>query len=174
MKTPGFLRLVAAAIVEGRTYRGVGTAAFTLDRIQPTPSSWWSSSMKRHRRSNSSGTCSRSAISDRRQFDLRFQRKSTRRGGESQNVLGLHHRPRERTTLRLYPSEHGPSKPVPHRTDIPARLAAHNAGTLAAHRQWQTVEVVTTIEFSDPERAQVFESYLKSESGRAFARRYFR
>jgi cephalosporin-C deacetylase-like acetyl esterase len=36
MKGPGFLRLVATAVVDGRTYRGVGTAGFVPDRIQPT------------------------------------------------------------------------------------------------------------------------------------------
>jgi cephalosporin-C deacetylase-like acetyl esterase len=36
MHAPGFLRLVATADIEGRTYRGVGTAGFAPDRIQPT------------------------------------------------------------------------------------------------------------------------------------------
>ena len=36
MKVPGFVRLVATTVVDGRTYRGVGTAGFAPDRIQPT------------------------------------------------------------------------------------------------------------------------------------------
>ena len=36
MNTPGFLRLVATAEIDGRTYRGVGTAGFAPERIQPT------------------------------------------------------------------------------------------------------------------------------------------
>jgi cephalosporin-C deacetylase len=36
MKVPGFLRLIATAEVDGRTYRGVGTAGFAPDRIEPT------------------------------------------------------------------------------------------------------------------------------------------
>jgi len=36
MNTPGFLRLIATAVVDGRTYRGVGTAGFAPDRLQPT------------------------------------------------------------------------------------------------------------------------------------------
>jgi cephalosporin-C deacetylase len=36
MDTPGFLRLVATAEIDGRTYRGVGTAGFAPERIQPT------------------------------------------------------------------------------------------------------------------------------------------
>lgn len=36
MKTPGFLRCVAVAEVDGREYRGLGTAGFDPLRIQPT------------------------------------------------------------------------------------------------------------------------------------------
>ena len=36
MKEPGFLRLVATADVDGRTYRGLGTAGFAPEGIQPT------------------------------------------------------------------------------------------------------------------------------------------
>jgi cephalosporin-C deacetylase len=36
MKEPGFLRLVATAVIDGRTYRGVGTAGFAPERIIPT------------------------------------------------------------------------------------------------------------------------------------------
>ena len=36
MTTPGFLRLVATAEIEGHTYRGVGTAGFSPEQIQPT------------------------------------------------------------------------------------------------------------------------------------------
>ena len=36
MNEPGFLRLVATAAVDGRTYRGVGTAGFAPERISPT------------------------------------------------------------------------------------------------------------------------------------------
>lgn len=36
MRDPGFLRLVATADIDGRTYRGVGTAGFAPERIAPT------------------------------------------------------------------------------------------------------------------------------------------
>jgi cephalosporin-C deacetylase len=36
MKEPGFLRLVATAVIDGRTYRGVGTAGFAPEKIAPT------------------------------------------------------------------------------------------------------------------------------------------
>jgi predicted GIY-YIG superfamily endonuclease len=59
-------------------------------------------------------------------------------------------------------------------SNVQARLAAHNAGLskhTATGRPWK---LVTTIEFWDADKAQTFEAYLKSGSGRAFARRYFR
>ena len=58
-------------------------------------------------------------------------------------------------------------------SDVNARLADHNAGRCphtASRRTWQ-LHVV--IEFSDEERAVRFERYLKSGSGRAFAKRHF-
>jgi cephalosporin-C deacetylase len=36
MNAPGFLRLIATAVVDGRSYRGVGTAGFAPERLQPT------------------------------------------------------------------------------------------------------------------------------------------
>jgi putative endonuclease len=58
-------------------------------------------------------------------------------------------------------------------SDVNARLVAHNAGrTLhtASRRPWQRHVVV---EFTDEARAIQFERYLKSGSGRAFAKRHF-
>ena len=58
-------------------------------------------------------------------------------------------------------------------SDVRARVNAHNAGQChhtARHRPWQ-LHVV--IEFSDETRAIYFERYLKSGSGRAFAKRHF-
>lgn len=55
-----------------------------------------------------------------------------------------------------------------------ARLDAHNAGRCshtAKHRPW-VVDVV--VEFADERRAILFEKYLKSGSGVAFARRHLR
>ena len=68
--------------------------------------------------------------------------------------------------------------PTPHfyvgvTSDVQARLADHNAGRCphtASRRPWQ-VHVV--IEFQDEQRALCFERYLKSGSGRAFAKRHF-
>ena len=58
-------------------------------------------------------------------------------------------------------------------SDVKARLADHNAGRCphtASRRIWH-LHVV--IEFSDQMRAIRFERYLKSGSGRAFAKRHF-
>jgi predicted GIY-YIG superfamily endonuclease len=58
-------------------------------------------------------------------------------------------------------------------SDVNARLADHNNGRCphtASRRPW-LLHVV--IEFSDEPRAVRFERYLKSGSGRAFAKRHF-
>ena len=56
---------------------------------------------------------------------------------------------------------------------VDGRLEYHNAGKCrhtAKHRPWR---VLATVEFADPIRAAAFERYLKSGSGRAFAKRHF-
>ena len=59
-------------------------------------------------------------------------------------------------------------------SDVASRLRAHNAG-LSPHtsrnRPWKTLVV---IEFDDEEPALAFERYLKTGSGREFARHHFR
>lgn len=57
--------------------------------------------------------------------------------------------------------------------DLKDRLRRHNAGEVshtAKHRLWR-VEV--SVAFRDRARAAQFEKYLKSHSGRAFAKRHF-
>jgi predicted GIY-YIG superfamily endonuclease len=59
-------------------------------------------------------------------------------------------------------------------SDFERRLGAHNAG-LSSHtagaRPWRSLVVV---EFDEEMPALAFEKYLKSGSGREFARRHFR
>ena len=58
-------------------------------------------------------------------------------------------------------------------SDVPARLADHNAGRCAhtaRHRPWH---LHVSIQLPDEQRAIAFERYLKSGSGRAFAKRHF-
>ena len=58
-------------------------------------------------------------------------------------------------------------------SDVERRLHAHNSGCsphTAKYRPWR---MLVTIEFPDQPRAVAFEKYLKSGSGRAFAKRHF-
>lgn len=56
-------------------------------------------------------------------------------------------------------------------TNLNKRLAEHNAGKAnytSKHRPWR---VKTAVAFTDETRALAFERYLKSPSGRAFAKK---
>ena len=56
--------------------------------------------------------------------------------------------------------------------DLASRLKKHNSGDIrhtAKHRPWQ---LKTAIAFRDRTRAASFETYLKSASGRAFAKKH--
>jgi putative endonuclease len=57
--------------------------------------------------------------------------------------------------------------------DLEERLLEHNRGKCphtSKHRPWR---VETAIAFKSEQKARGFEKYLKSESGREFARRHF-
>ena len=57
--------------------------------------------------------------------------------------------------------------------DLDTRLNAHNAGQVphtAVHKPWR---IDTAVAFSDRSKAITFERYLKSHSGRAFAKKHF-
>ena len=54
--------------------------------------------------------------------------------------------------------------------DVPARLAKHNAGEVSHTSKYRPWRLKTYVGFSDEERAIAFEKYLKSASGRAFAK----
>jgi putative endonuclease len=58
-------------------------------------------------------------------------------------------------------------------SDLKARLKKHNEGGVphtAKHKPWR---IETAISFRSKDRARTFEQYLKSGSGRQFARRHF-
>ena len=58
-------------------------------------------------------------------------------------------------------------------TDVRARLDWHNNGPSGCtfhHRPWR---LLVALEFADERSAARFERYLKSGSGRAFAKRHF-
>ena len=58
-------------------------------------------------------------------------------------------------------------------SDVGNRLRRHNGGLVAHTSKFRPWELVVAIEFFDEERAVSFEKYLKSGSGRAFAKRHF-
>ena len=57
--------------------------------------------------------------------------------------------------------------------DVDARLADHNAGRCPHTARYRPSQLHVIIELADEARAIRFERYLKSGSGRAFAKRHF-
>lgn len=55
--------------------------------------------------------------------------------------------------------------------DLKARLRRHNAGQVAHTSKYRPWRLKTYVAFSDDAKAAEFERYLKSGSGRAFAKR---
>ena len=54
--------------------------------------------------------------------------------------------------------------------DLRSRLQKHNAGDVSHTSKFRPWRIKTYIAFTDGDRAQAFEKYLKSGSGRAFAK----
>jgi predicted GIY-YIG superfamily endonuclease len=59
-------------------------------------------------------------------------------------------------------------------SDVESRLDWHNAGPSGYTREHRPWSVVVSIEFPTEGQALRFEHYMKSGSGRAFAKRHFR
>ena len=57
--------------------------------------------------------------------------------------------------------------------DLRARLAKHNAGEVPHASKYGPWRIRAYIAFDDEKRAIAFEKYLKSGSGRAFAKKHF-
>lgn len=57
--------------------------------------------------------------------------------------------------------------------DVNVRLAAHNAGRSRHTSTLRPWRVIVAIEFTSQPSAIAFERYLKTGSGRAFAKRHF-
>ena len=57
--------------------------------------------------------------------------------------------------------------------DLRARLAKHNAGEVPHTSKYGPWRIKTYVAFSDEKQAVAFERYLKSASGRAFAKNAF-
>ena len=57
--------------------------------------------------------------------------------------------------------------------DLKARLAKHNAGEVPHTSKFKPWRIQTATAFDSKEKAFAFEDYLKSGSGREFAKRHF-
>jgi predicted GIY-YIG superfamily endonuclease len=55
--------------------------------------------------------------------------------------------------------------------DLRSRLRKHNAGEVPHTSKYRPWQIKTYIAFADKEQAFAFEQYLKSPSGRAFAKK---
>ena len=55
--------------------------------------------------------------------------------------------------------------------DLKARLAKHNAGAVTHTSKFRPWRIKSYLAFTDEARAIAFEKYLKSGSGRAFAKK---
>ena len=57
--------------------------------------------------------------------------------------------------------------------DLKARIRKHNAGGCIHTSKYRPWDIEVTIAFRSERKARAFEKYLKSGSGREFARRHF-
>ncbi len=57
--------------------------------------------------------------------------------------------------------------------NLDSRLKTHNAGTVPHTSKYKPWSIKTAIAFNDRQKALNFEKYLKSPSGRAFAKKRF-
>ena len=57
-----------------------------------------------------------------------------------------------------------------HTDDLESRLKAHNQGKCRHSDKYKPWKFKTTIAFTDEQKAMDFEKYLKTSSGRAFAK----
>ena len=55
--------------------------------------------------------------------------------------------------------------------DLKSRLTKHNSGQVSHTSKYKPWRIKTAVAFTDRERAAAFERYLKTGSGRAFAKK---
>ncbi|MBC8207043.1 MAG: GIY-YIG nuclease family protein [Kiritimatiellales bacterium] len=70
-------------------------------------------------------------------------------------------------------SDQGEHRYVGQTSEIKARLKDHNAGRCPHTAKFRPWQVETAVAFQSEEKAHAFERYLKSGSGREFARLHF-
>ena len=73
----------------------------------------------------------------------------------------------------IRPDAHAAQRYVGFTADLRKRLAAHNAGKSLHTAKYSPWSLVSYHAFADKRRAQEFEHYLKSGSGKAFANKRF-
>jgi predicted GIY-YIG superfamily endonuclease len=56
-------------------------------------------------------------------------------------------------------------------TDLESRLKEHNKGGVPSTKPYTPWEIKTFVAFTDEQQARNFERYLKTQSGRAFAKK---
>jgi predicted GIY-YIG superfamily endonuclease len=79
-----------------------------------------------------------------------------------------------RRFVYILESETRPDEPyIGSTSDVAARLRWHNHGPDGYTKKYRPWKVIISIEFADEPTAIRFERYLKSGSGRAFAKRHF-
>jgi len=80
----------------------------------------------------------------------------------------------ERRVVYVLRSERDPARYYVGLTgDVHWRLATHNVGGCAHTAKYRSWRLAVSIEFETQDQAADFERYLKSGSGRAFAKRHF-
>ncbi len=73
----------------------------------------------------------------------------------------------------LLESTHCPSRKYVGNTDnVDRRLSEHNFGESIHTNKFKPWKLMTCIAFDTASKAQIFEIYLKSHSGRAFAKKH--
>ena len=78
------------------------------------------------------------------------------------------------TFVYILQSELDPERYYTGISDDPSRrLAEHNAGLSSHTNKFRPWKVIVTIGFDDAAKADAFERYLNSGSGRAFAKKHF-
>jgi predicted GIY-YIG superfamily endonuclease len=77
------------------------------------------------------------------------------------------------TYVYILKSEQGDHYYVGMTCDLAARLEKHNKGDCSHTSKFRPWRIETTVVFRDEQKAAAFEHYLKSGSGREFARRHF-
>ena len=78
-----------------------------------------------------------------------------------------------RTVYLLRSLSHPDEKYVGVTSDLQKRLPDHNAGRSPHTTKFAPWELVVAVQFTDSRKANAFERYLKTGSGRAFAKRHF-